>query len=188
MKMYDISRETLFAKLLCGTAQQEERCQKIINDVEGEGIHQIGTCCFLQSANLNDSNGVEKADACLVGPCTVVDMRNERTIDVGQLKNKIPFGTKRVLFKSESAGLTKAGAAWLIESGVQLVGTETSFVGHAGENLTVHHMLMRAGVISIRRLSMELVPDGEYFLAAHTDGVFGTDGAFCRAVLLKDDE
>lgn len=133
----------------------------------------------------------------LLGACLVVDLADhDGEIDAGLLK-KLPLkGETRLLFRTRNSGLwgvpqfveeftafTPAAAAWLVDSGVRLVGIDYLSVERNQSQGKVHRTLLEAGVVILEGLNLGGVERGKYELICLPLRLSGADGAPCRAVL-----
>lgn len=97
-----------------------------------------------------------------------------------------------LLFKSpiQNGGgvfLLPATAAYLVEQGVGLVGTDMMSVDPSdAPGLPVHRRLLEAGVLILEGLDLRGVPPGRYQLVALPLLVRGGDGAPVRALLCSE--
>ncbi|MGH8991380.1 MAG: cyclase family protein [Acidimicrobiia bacterium] len=138
----------------------------------------------------------------LVGPARVVDLTG-RPGPVGSADLEaldLPAGTDRLLMKTDNSrrwperldtfpddyvALSPAGAAWMVERGVRLVGADFLSVevpdapGHP-----THVTLLSAGVIILEGLDLSAVAPGPYQLVCLPLLLAGCDGAPARAILL----
>ena len=139
----------------------------------------------------------------LVGPATVVDLTG-RPGPIGPADLEalgLAAGTERVLMKTDNSArwperldtfpddyvaLSPAGAAWMVERGVRLVGADFLSVevpdapGHP-----THVTLLSAGVVILEGLDLSAVSPGPYQLVCLPLLLAGCDGAPARAVLLE---
>jgi arylformamidase len=135
------------------------------------------------------------------GECQVVEIPAERAeIDIVDLEAAgILPETTRLLFKTgngarwrpypmpfeeDYVAVTPAGARWIVDRGLQLVGIDyLSIEGWKDtENLT-HKTLLGAGVLIIENLNLTAVEPGLYYLMCLPLNLTGADGAPARAIL-----
>jgi arylformamidase len=126
------------------------------------------------------------------GPVLVVDAtRAERRIDDRLVRELVPRGTERVLFKTRSAELWElptfsadyvcldaSGAAAAVELGVY----RRHRLPDIGDE-EAHRTLFRAGVVALEGLDLRPVGPGPYRLVCLPLLIPGADGAPARAVL-----
>src|SRR5207253_9120097 len=122
-------------------------------------------------------------------------------IDVPALEGaRIPRGATRVVFRTRNSRLwhparpfrtdfvylEPEAAGWLVDRGVQLVGTDyLSIEGFGIKGAPTHRRLLGAGVPILEGLDLFQVGAGRYQLAAFPVRWRGADGAPVRAVLWK---
>ena len=139
----------------------------------------------------------------LIGPAVVADLTGRPgPIDPADLDGVgLAPGTERLLMKTDNSArwperrhsfpddyvaLSPAGAAWLVERGVRLVGADFLSVevpdapGHP-----THVALLSAGVVILEGLDLSGVAPGAYRLVCLPLLLAGCDGAPARAVLLE---
>jgi len=132
----------------------------------------------------------------LVGPALVVEVGEVREIGARELA-AVPPDTRRLLLKTRNSRLweapalqpdytyiSPAGARWLVERGVSLVGIDYLSVAPPGNPQEVHRTLLGAGIIILEGLDLRAVPPGEYTLVCLPLKVEGADGCPARAILL----
>jgi arylformamidase len=133
----------------------------------------------------------------LMGRARVVDLGNRECVDRAFLAALDLGGTRRLLFKTRTSGclvsgemptdfayLTPDAASHLVEAGIELVGIDSPSVERFGSSdYTVHHTLLRAGVVIVESLDLSNVTPGEYDFTCLPLRVAGADGAPARAVL-----
>jgi arylformamidase len=139
----------------------------------------------------------------LVGEASVVDLTGRPgPIGPADLDGlDLPAGTHRVLMKTDNSArwperlhtfpedyvaLSPAGARWMVEHGVRLVGTDfLSVEEYAAAGHPTHVTLLSAGVVILEGLDLSAVAAGTYLLACLPLPLAGCDGAPARAVLIS---
>lgn len=132
----------------------------------------------------------------LMGKARVVDIRGVGAIGRRELARLPVRGEERVLlltdnsllwdrpgFQDDFAHLTEEGATYLIEAGVRLVGIDYLSIEGIDSGVTVHRMLLDAGVVILEGITLAEVEPGEYELICLPLKVAGGDGAPARALL-----
>ncbi len=95
-------------------------------------------------------------------------------------------GSGPVAFPDHYVALSPEGAAWLVERGVRLVGTDfLSIEARGAPGHPTHHTLLRAGVVILEGLDLFAVEPATYTLVCLPLRIAGGDGAPARAVLLS---
>ena len=137
----------------------------------------------------------------LLGKALVAELPGVREIDRAHL-HRLPLrGHERVLFKTDNsalwgeagfvaayAHLTIAGARYLLDVGVRLVGIDYLSVEQAEGDGSVHRLLLGGGAVILEGLNLAGVPPGEYELLCLPLRVRDGDGAPARAVLRRREE
>ena len=95
-------------------------------------------------------------------------------------------GSGPVLFPDHYVALSPAGAAWLVERGLRLVGTDfLSVEERDAPGHPTHHTLLRAGVVILEGLDLFAVEAGSYTLVCLPLKVVDGDGGPARAMLIE---
>lgn len=139
----------------------------------------------------------------LVGPATVVDLRGiPGPLQPADLDARaIPSSVRRLLLKTDNSAvwsgnpvrmpdhyvsLSLAGARWLADRGIRLVGADFLSIEPPSEDgYPVHRALLEAGIVLVEGLDLSHVVAGEYVLACLPLKVIGGDGAPARCVLMQ---
>lgn len=122
----------------------------------------------------------------LVGPCLVIEPAAKGPIGRRSLMESMETPhPPRVLMKVPTgAYLDAGGAAYLVEQGIVLIGTEEMSIESPAGDGSVHTRLLSAGVVILEGADLSLVPSGQYHLTALPLRLIGLDGAPCRAALI----
>ncbi|RNC68171.1 MAG: cyclase family protein [Desulfuromonadales bacterium] len=132
----------------------------------------------------------------LIGRCRVVELNGVRQIGRRELVRLPVRGEERLLlktdnallwdkpgFQDEYAFLTEDGAAFLVEAGVRLVGIDYLSIEGLSSGITVHRLLLDAGVVILESINLDGVEPGEYELICLPLKIREGDGAPARAIL-----
>jgi len=143
----------------------------------------------------------------LIGPAYVADLLSvtyEISGDDFQRAN-IPNGTRRLLCKTTNSdlwsktpstfyrdfiGISKDGAQWLIDHGIELVGVDYLGVERfdmVDKGAPTHHALLEKEMVIIEGLNLSDIAAGEYTLYCLPIKIKNSDGAPCRAILMKEE-
>lgn len=151
------------------------------------GTHIDAPSHFLASAGTVDRIPLES----LIGPCFVVKIRAEGPVGRGILQQCLPRPHPRRILMKTGAGMSGSttyldaqGAAYLVEYGTLLIGTEEMSIESAAGDGSVHTALLKAGIAILESLDMRRAAPGEYDLVALPLLLKGLDGAPCRAILI----
>jgi arylformamidase len=120
-----------------------------------------------------------------IGPCTVIELTGQETEEV--LSKRLDTCEKRLLIKGE-CDVTLEMSKLFNRYGILLVGVEGQSVGPVDSPMPVHLELLGKEVVLLEGIVLTQVEPGNYFLSAAPLKLGGSDGAPCRAVLLKFDE
>lgn len=154
---------------------------------------------------IEEASGIDDVSPdVLVGVATVADLRGARgPIGGGQLDglalpadvhrlllktdNSSLWGERPVAFPDEYACLSPAGAEWIVERGIRLVGTDfLSIEQPKAPGHPVHVTLLSAGVVIVEGLDLSGVEPGRYTLVCLPLKVVGGDGGPARALLIEE--
>lgn len=164
------------------------------------GTH-TGTHVDAPAHLLADGKGIDQADiSALVGRVRVIEIRDPDSITVEELTpHRIRRG-ERLLFKTRNSShawhelpfkedfiyLSDAGARFLAERGVRLVGVDYLSAGsYKWGGKQVHRSLLSSGVWLVEGLDLSAVTAGSYFMICLPLRVVDGDGAPARAVLRR---
>lgn len=140
----------------------------------------------------------------LIGETYVADMRGQTIIDDTALSAAdIPRDCRRLLIRSDNSELwntpdhpfypdyvaiSPAGARWLVDHNIVLVGIDyLSVEPYAAEGFETHLTLLGAHVVAVEGLDLRDVPSGTYEMACLPIKIVGSDGAPARVILWRDE-
>jgi arylformamidase len=86
-------------------------------------------------------------------------------------------------------GISPDGAQWLIGHGIELVGVDYLGVERyesVGNGASTHHLLLENEIVIIEGLDLSHVSAGKYELICLPVKIRDSDGAPCRAILVKE--
>jgi len=159
-----------------------------------------GTHIDAPSHFLADGATVEATPlSLLIGPAVVADIPEAREIGPDELEGaELPGGTERLLlrtvnsalwrsgdgtFEPEFAALSPAGARWLVDRGIRLIGVDYLSVQRFQDGPQTHRVLLEAGLLLLEGLDLSAVRPGSYELICLPLALVGTEAAPARAVL-----
>ena len=191
MKIYDISQEVFSCAVYPGDPKPER--QILSSTGEGalynltafsmcahNGTHVDAPFHFLGDGKPVDRMGLEP----FVGECWVSRHRGDVTAaDAREILGKA-CGIRRILIGGE-ATVTEEAAEVFASSGICLLGNESQTVGPETAPMQVHKILLSREVILLEGIVLREVPEGRYFLSAAPLNLAGSDGAPCRAYLIR---
>jgi arylformamidase len=91
--------------------------------------------------------------------------------------------TETAEFRPDYSALTREGAAWMVERGVRLLGTDYLSVQLFDDDPETHRILLRGGVAILEGLALGLVEPGAYRLTCLPLRLAGAEAAPARAIL-----
>lgn len=133
----------------------------------------------------------------LCGPAVVLDLEPRRTgllpllIEPSALEGA-PAGCQRLLLRTRGrttpevqgeAALSETAARWLVERDIRLIGIDELSIAPAADQLSVHRLLLGAGVVILEGLDLSQVQAGRYEVYCLPLKLLGADGAPARAIL-----
>lgn len=122
-----------------------------------------------------------------VGDCYVVRHEGEVTAeDAAQILEKAGAvsASERILIAGK-ATVTAEAAHVFAAAGIKLLGNESQTVGPEDAPMEVHKILLGAEVVLLEGIVLNDVEEGKYWLSAVPLNLAGSDGAPCRAALVK---
>lgn len=159
------------------------------------GTHIDAPSHFLRGGATVDAIPLET----MVGRCWVVDIRRAGAITPQDLAEAWPdapvdrvllrtpnsayWSTAGSRFVEDFTAVSAAGAAWLVDQGVRLVGIDYLSIQRFSDPPDTHLNLLRAGIVILEGLNLQDVPPGPYDLLCLPVRLHGTEAAPVRAVL-----
>lgn len=155
------------------------------------GTHVDGALHFIDGAPGTEALPLET----LIGPALVVDATAVETdLDEDALRSLPLADAERVLLRTRNSDLwelpefthdfirlTGSGARYLISRGVRLIGIDYLSIG----DVDAHRELLGAGIVAVEGLDLRAVEPGAYELICLPLRLEGSDGAPCRAILVR---
>lgn len=191
MKIYDISQELMGCvvypgdkvpekELVCDMAKGDLYNLTNISLCTHNGTHIDAPFHFIKNGKTVNEIELEK----FVGECLVVSFNGEITKENAKKLMEKENSPKRILIKG-NATVTEDAAKVFADNGIYLLGCESQSVGPEASPMAVHKILLEKEVVLLEGLRLNNIKDGVYFLCAQPVNVAGSDGAPCRAVLIK---
>lgn len=133
-----------------------------------------------------------------IGPARVLEIKDRESIKPEELKSQRIREGERILFKTRNSKrswktdvfdedfifISKEGAQFLVDHGVQTVGVDyLSVGGFKKDGRETHEILLSAGVWVIEGLNLAKIQPGKYDLICLPLKVQRSDGAPARAIL-----
>ena len=137
---------------------------------EGKTIDQVDLDRFIGYAYVFEHEGdVKKEDAeAMIKKAKSVDER----------------AAERILVKGKAV-VTKEAAEVFASAKIKLFGNESQTVGPENAPMEVHLIMLGAEIVLLEGIRLEGIDEGVYILNAAPLNLGGSDGAPCRATLMK---
>jgi len=142
------------------------------------GTHVDAPFHFYEKGKTIDALDLNKC----IGKCTVAEFTHQP--DIHEMKNVLDKSEKKLLIKGNVV-VTLELAKLMNEYGIELIGVESQSVGPVEAPKAVHLELLGKEVVLLEGIRLGQVPEGNYLLFAAPIKLGGSDGAPCRAVLIK---
>lgn len=191
MKIYDISQEVLESEIYPGDPAPRRIVLKSTQDGELYNLSDLymgmhnGTHVDAPFHFLPDGKTVEQIDTeRFVGTACVVQAEGLLNEEAARNILKTANGIKRILIKGDAV-VSPEAAGVFAEAKLYLLGNESQSVGPMDAPMAVHLELLGAEVVLLEGIRLSHVEAGEYILCAAPLNIKGSEGAPCRAVLIK---
>ena len=147
------------------------------------GTHVDAPFHFIKDGKTVDQMSLE----AFVGDCYVVRHEGDVTgADALRILKKAREvnAWQRILIAGQAV-VTKEAARVFADAHIRLLGNESQTVGPADAPMEVHQILLGAEVVLLEGIVLDGVEEGKFWLSAAPLNLAGSDGAPCRAVLVK---
>ena len=138
---------------------------------DGKTVDEISLEAFIGMAYVAEHSGVVSDGDAL----KIIEKANKQNLE----------SAKRILIKGD-AEVSLEAAKVFATSEISLLGNESQTVGPENAPMSVHQILLSAGVVLLEGICLAEVSEGVYFLNAAPLNLSGADGSPCRAVLIDD--
>lgn len=196
MKVFDISQEVFSCKVFPGDPSPVR--EKKLSITEGavcnltafnmcahNGTHVDAPYHFLNDGKTIDQVDLDK----FIGPAYVFE--HEGNIEKEDAENIIKAAkkcseeaAKRILVKG-NVTVTKEAAKVFAREKLKLFGNESQTVGPEDAPMEVHLIMLGEEIVLLEGIRLSDVEEGEYILNAAPLNLGGSDGAPCRATLMR---
>lgn len=190
----DISQEILSCNVYPGDPKPELQNLQRIEDGEFYNLSAFSMCThngthidapfhFLQQGKKVHQMDLET----FVGTCYVARMQGDMTEDDAKtiLKKADEAGAKERILLAGNLVVTEEAAEVFANAKIRLLGNESQSVGPEEAPMAVHIILLNAEVALLEGIVLKNVEEGKYFLSAAPLNLEGSEGAPCRAFLIK---
>lgn len=192
MLFYDISRDTLSAKVYDGDPKTQFSFVKSIDKGDRYNLSKISMCTHagthIDSPWHFDEDGIDVGKMRIsqfYGKCTVVTIEGVLTGE--DMDRLLPHCQRRIIFHGRGKAFISSSAAQVIaDSKVVLVGTDAISISPEFDEERTHFELARANIAILENLYLEGIKDGEYTLSAFPIKLDGLEAAPCRAILMEE--
>jgi arylformamidase len=189
MKINDISQELFSCNVYPGdTPPTFDRIKTVESDKYNltnismcvhNGIYIDAPCHFITGGKSIDELDL----SVFYGTCAVAEFSG--LIDAKAIAPLLESCAERLLLKGKCE-ISDETAKSITATHVRLIGVESQSVGNADAPMSVHLILLGAGVIPLEELNLKDIAVGEYTLAAFPINMKGSDGSPVMAVLLRE--
>jgi len=196
MKIYDISQELFSSTVFPGDPKpkREELLKMENGDVcnltalymcAHNGTHIDAPYHFYKDGKTVEQISLER----LVGYAYVIEhngnvTENDAKEIIVKAKNAHPDAYKRILIGGDATVTYEASLAFA-EAEIYLIGNESQTVGPEDAPMAVHKVLLEKEIVILEGIRLKNVPEGVYLLSTAPLLLGGSDGAPCRAILIK---
>jgi arylformamidase len=135
-----------------------------------------------------------------VGPCRVIEIKDQKMINIAELEQYNIQKGERLLFKTRNSPRSYEGpgfmedyvyfsnesAEYLVSKGVKMVGLDFITIGNFRDEPSIiktHTTFLQAGVYVLENAALGGVPAGEYELLCLVLPLYHGDACPCRAIL-----
>lgn len=196
MEIYDISQEVFSSIVFPGDPKPKR--EEILKMENGDicnltafymcahnGTHIDAPYHFYENGKTVDEIPLEK----LVGYAYVTEHNEDVTeSDAKEILQKAKEAhhdaEKRILIKG-NATITYEAALVFANANIFLIGNESQTVGPENAPVPVHKALLSKEIVLLEGIRLASVPEGIYLLSTAPLSLQGSDGAPCRATLIK---
>ena len=147
------------------------------------GTHVDAPYHFYRDGKTIDQMGLEP----FVGPCYVAEHEGEvlREDAVRILEKASGAGADQRILVKGKAVVTAEAARVFADAHILLFGNESQTVGPEDAPMEVHLILLGAEIVLLEGVVLDGVTEGKYMLSAAPLNLGGSDGAPCRAWLIR---
>lgn len=191
----DISQEVFGCNVFPGDPQPQRKTPLLVSRGDVCNLTELSMCAhngthvdapyhFLDDGRTIDQMGLEP----YVGACWVARHEGDVTAADAEriMKNAAAAGADKRVLIAGKAVVTTPAARVFAEKGLFLLGNESQTVGPENAPKEVHLILLGAGMTLLEGVVLDGVDEGKYFLSAAPLNLGGSDGAPCRAYLIKE--
>ena len=199
MEIYDISQEVFSCAVFPGDPSPRREMLMRIRDGAVCNLSAVSMCAhngthvdapyhFYDDGKTIDQVSLDR----FVGLAYVAAHEGDVTAEdaeaiLNAAKEADPRAAERILIKGK-ATVTKGAAEVFAEARIKLFGNESQTVGPEDAPMEVHLIMLGAEIVLLEGIRLQAVPEGVYLLNAAPLNLGGSDGAPCRATLVKPED
>ena len=196
MELFDISQEVFSCKVFPGDPSPEKENMLSIKNGDACNLTAFSMCAHNGTHVdapyhfLDDGNTIDKVELDrFIGYAYVAEHSGDITAEdakkiIEAAKTCDLRSAERILIKGK-ATVTKEAAEVFAASQLKLFGNESQTVGPEDAPMEVHLIMLGAKIVLLEGIRLGGVAEGVYILNAAPINLGGTDGAPCRATLMK---
>lgn len=102
-------------------------------------------------------------------------------------RNSERWARAEQMFDENYVAITAAGARWLVEHGIRVIGVDYLTVAPFADLITTHLILLQAGVVPLESLDLGRIAPGAYTLYCLPLKLVNCDGAPARVMLVENE-
>ena len=121
-----------------------------------------------------------------MGKCRVITVPESSLVDRSAFEGKLDGAERLVMHGGGYSYLTAEAARYIVACGIRCLVTDGWSPAPLDNEKEIHQILLKAHVGIVENVTLEHVADGDYTLLALPVNYGDSDGAPCRAVLIKD--
>jgi arylformamidase len=183
-----------FVTMFAGTAKGDVCNVSVIHCSFHTGTHMDAPWHFLPEGKTLDDIPFD----AVIGPCRVVEIKDKECVKPAELKKlKLKKGERILLktlnstvswkketFDKDFVYISKEGAQYLVDAGIQTIGIDyLSVGGFYKDGIETHHVLLGAEVWIIEGIDLSKVKPGNYDLICLPVKFAKADGAPARCLV-----
>ncbi len=196
MKIYDISQEVFGCEVYPGDPAPQ---RETLSDMKEGALYNLtafrmcahnGTHVDAPYHFYHDGKTIDMVDLDkFIGYAYVFEHEGEVLKEdaerfIKDARNADPRAAERILVKG-NATVTKEAAKVFAREKIKLFGNESQTVGPEDAPMEVHLIMLGAEIVLLEGIRLDAVEEGVYILNAAPLNLGGSDGAPCRATLMR---
>ena len=196
MKVYDISQEVFSCKVFPGDPSPEREKLMSISDGEVCNLTAFRMCAHNGTHVdapyhfINDGNTIDKVSLDRFAGYAYVtffdgELGARQAQDILDAAKKCGEEYSERILVGGKAVVTADAAKVFADAHIKLFGNESQTVGPEDAPMEVHLIMLGAQIVLLEGIRLEGIEAGGYILNAAPLNLGGSDGAPCRAILIK---